>query len=54
MLYSAFIMLSSFHTKGPYPLGDFGKIGAIIGIIIAGRLPIIVPATSWVWSKIAG
>ena len=40
--------------KGPYPLGDLGKIGTIIGAIIDGQRPIIVPATPWVWPKIAG
>ena len=44
--------------KGPYPLGDFRKIGtvlgAIIGAIIGGQRPIIAPATPWVWPKIAG
>ena len=38
------------HCKGLYPQGDLGKISAIIG----GRRPIIVPATLWVWPKIAG
>ena len=37
---------------GPYPLGDFGKIGAIIGAIMGGQQPIIVPATPCVWPKI--
>ena len=40
--------------KGPYPLGDLGKIGTIIGAIIGGRRPFIAPATHWVWPKIAG
>ena len=37
-------------VKGPYPLDDFLKFGAIIG----GRQLIIAPATLWVWPKIAG
>ena len=41
-------------TEGPYPLGDLGKIGAIIGTIIGLRRLIIAPETPWVWPKIAG
>ena len=41
-------------AKGPYPLGDLGKIGSMIGgtigSIIGRRLPIL----PWVWLKIAG
>ena len=36
---------NNYVLKGPYPLGDFGKIGAIIDAIIDGRRPIIAPAT---------
>ena len=42
-------MIPFSESKGPYPLGDLGKIGAIIG----GRQPLIAPENPWVWPKIA-
>ena len=48
------ILIFPLHKVKSYLLGYFGKIGALIGIIISGRRTIIVPATPWVWPKIAG
>ena len=39
--------LNNLNLKGPYPLGDIGKIDAIIGADLA---PIITPIILWVWS----
>ena len=36
------ILIFPLHKVKSYPLGDFGKIGALIGVIIGGRRTIIV------------
>ena len=42
------------HPKGPYPLGDLGKIGGIIGGTIGGKIGRRLPILLWVCLEIAG